>query len=236
MADEGMWKNFTGHEKDLSVLHVRYNTGLHISQNGLALAQLLEELQKHFHPKTLYLAGHSMGGLVIRSACYYGTEKRHSWVSKVGVIFLIAVPNAGAPLEKFSHVTSLVLRKIAKWYLGEIGDILEQRSNGIKDLRHGSMLEEDWNPKLSKAGKGERTPVPPIHGIAYHILVGTLLSDENSLLAKYFGDGLVTQHSAVGVTLMKTATVQTFPNTGHNSILNNPDVHRYVYQVLKNHR
>lgn len=234
MADERIWKKFGGLKKDYATLYVRYNTGLHIYENGKLLAQLLNSLQKELRVKSLHLMGHSMGGLVIRSACHYGKRNRHVWVEKVRSIFLIAVPNAGAALEKLGHMTTGALNRIARWHLGTIGNILEQRSDGIKDLRLGSMLEEDWiNSKMKPASVIDRAPVPPLPGIEYHILVGNLSANEKSLMAKYFGDGLVTHSSAIAATLFKVATVKVFVRTGHNSILANPKVIRHVQTVLR---
>jgi triacylglycerol lipase len=61
--------------------YLRYNTGLHISQNGRRLAALLEQLFRAYpRPvEELTLIGHSMGGLVLRSACFYGVEAGHAW-------------------------------------------------------------------------------------------------------------------------------------------------------------
>jgi pimeloyl-ACP methyl ester carboxylesterase len=63
-------------EADVRVLYVRYNTGLHISENGRALHQLLGELLAAYPHAIgeLVLVGHSMGGLVIRSAGYYASK------------------------------------------------------------------------------------------------------------------------------------------------------------------
>ena len=60
-------------EAGVRVLYVRFNTGLHISENGRALNQLLGELLAAYPDAVgeLVLVGHSMGGLVIRSAGYY---------------------------------------------------------------------------------------------------------------------------------------------------------------------
>ncbi|AMR27474.1 hypothetical protein A0257_10460 [Hymenobacter psoromatis] len=57
-------------------LYVRFNSGLHLSENGHALNQLLTELVEAYPLAVgeLVLVGHSMGGLVIRSAGYYGSE------------------------------------------------------------------------------------------------------------------------------------------------------------------
>lgn len=234
MADEKIWKDFRFGRKNLSVLHIRYNTGLHISQNGKLFAELMESLQRKYAIKKILLVGHSMGGLVVRSGCFYGQKKSHRWVKRVPVVFLLAVPNAGAAIEKINHVTSFVLRRIARWYLGHVGNLIEQRSNGIKDLRLGFMVDEDWkNEKSKRPGLYQRVQVPPLRGVHYHIILGSLSKDEKSLLARYFGDGLVTPGSAVAKTLLSVSHVKTFPGTGHNALLRRPNVHRYVKGVVK---
>ena len=87
MGDEHIWQTGPGGllrygprlAQDLPAvrcLYVRYNTGQHISQNGRALSQLLTELVQAWPDAItdLTLVGHSMGGLVIRSAGYYASE------------------------------------------------------------------------------------------------------------------------------------------------------------------
>ena len=57
-------------------MYLRYNTGLHISQNGRALADLLEEMVQAWPVpvREISVLGYSMGGLVARSALHYGTQ------------------------------------------------------------------------------------------------------------------------------------------------------------------
>jgi hypothetical protein len=54
-------------------IHVRYNTGLHTSQNGHQLAAELEQMVHHWPVplEEITVLVHSMGGLLIRSALYY---------------------------------------------------------------------------------------------------------------------------------------------------------------------
>ena len=61
---------------------LRYNSGLHISTNGKRLSRLLEKLVLCYPKKIreVMLIGHSMGGLVFRSACYYGQKEKRKWV------------------------------------------------------------------------------------------------------------------------------------------------------------
>src|SRR4051794_26289219 len=53
-------------------VYVRYNTGRHISDNGMELARLLDGLVDEWPTgvERIMLVGHSMGGLVARSACH----------------------------------------------------------------------------------------------------------------------------------------------------------------------
>jgi triacylglycerol lipase len=84
MASESVWR-FAGRpeitygellarERGVSPVYVRYNTGRHISTNGRELAASLQRLVRGWpvRVREIDLVGHSMGGLVIRSACHYG--------------------------------------------------------------------------------------------------------------------------------------------------------------------
>ena len=55
-------------ELGITPLYARYNTGRHISDNGRALPPPWRALPA----EEIVLVGHSMGGLVARSACHYG--------------------------------------------------------------------------------------------------------------------------------------------------------------------
>ena len=66
-------------------VYLLYNSGLHVSTNGRALAALLEELVAEWPVPLdeLVIVGHSMGGLVARSACHYGEAAGHRWRRKL---------------------------------------------------------------------------------------------------------------------------------------------------------
>ncbi|WP_344934265.1 esterase/lipase family protein, partial [Actinoplanes nipponensis] len=76
-------------------VHLRYNTGLHVSDNGLRLAALLEELVAHWPAavERIALIGHSMGGLVIRSAGRQGAAAGHRWVPAVRHAIFLGTPH-----------------------------------------------------------------------------------------------------------------------------------------------
>ncbi len=83
-------------------IYIRYNTGCHVSENGRSLGRLLDDLVSAWPvpPDELLLVGHSMGGLVIRSACHYGAAEDQPWVPLVRHIVYLGTPHLGAPLAK----------------------------------------------------------------------------------------------------------------------------------------
>ena len=56
-------------------VYVRYNSGRHISENGRSLAERARRARaRSDEVEEIALVGHSMGGLVARSACHAGGD------------------------------------------------------------------------------------------------------------------------------------------------------------------
>ena len=91
-------------ERDLgfAALSVRYNSGRRISESGASLDALLEQLVAAWPAEIeeLSLIGHSMGGLVIRSATHAAAERQSAWLPLVKRTFYLGSPHLGAPLER----------------------------------------------------------------------------------------------------------------------------------------
>src|SRR5690606_28449009 len=87
-------------------LYLRYNSGLHISQNGRLLARALDRLLATWPVavEDIVLVGHSMGGLVARAAARSGARRAAAWTGKVSRVFCIGSPHRGAPLEQVVNV------------------------------------------------------------------------------------------------------------------------------------
>ena len=83
-------------EKEVGVtpLYIRYNSGRHISQNGRELSGLLQDVVGRYGNsiESISIIGHSMGGLIAKSACHYGGQHKHKWMKKLSHMFLIGVP------------------------------------------------------------------------------------------------------------------------------------------------
>ncbi len=178
---------------------VRYNTGRHVSENGRALTAMLTDLVSAYPVpiEELVLVGHSMGGLVLRSACHYGREASAPWLAHVRRVFCLGSPHHGAPLEKFGNVLTGVLGAIDLPGTLVPARILEGRSAGIKDLRHGSLVDEDWSGRDADALLDEgRAEIPLLPNVAYHFVSATITRDPAHPLGRLIGDLLVRVPSA----------------------------------------
>ena len=180
-------------------VYARYNTGRHISENGCALAAALESLVDDWPVPVdeLVLVGHSMGGLVARSACHYGARDGMAWIGELEHVICLGSPHLGAPLERAAARGAHWLRRLPE--TAPLARLLTGRSAGVKDLRYGACLEEDWDGVDPDAwgpdGCGE---VPFLPDVAYCYVAATVARDKDSPLGRLLGDALVQFPSASG--------------------------------------
>ncbi|MFT3662566.1 MAG: hypothetical protein QM809_14660 [Gordonia sp. (in: high G+C Gram-positive bacteria)] len=163
------------------------------------LSELLDDLIR-FWPvdvDDVSLIGHSMGGLVLRSAGHHGYEAAHEWTGKAKTYVSLGTPHSGAPLENLAHQASAILA--ARPETNAFGRLLRRRSGGIRDLRAGSLVDSDWQGRdpdgLAAAMAAE---VPLLPGVDHYWVSATLTRDPKHPLSRVIGDGLVLHHSAGG--------------------------------------
>ncbi len=165
-------------------LFVRYNSGLHISENGKQLNSLLKALCAVNSIDDIVIIGHSMGGLVFRSAVFYAHQYSSNWVKKVKHAFYLGSPHQGAPLEKFGAFTQSILEKIPNPYTKATHKLINIRSNGIKDLRHGYLRDEEWLAEKSDAFPTNRkTEVSSTFNFNQYVVAATVAKNIDSLLS-----------------------------------------------------
>jgi triacylglycerol lipase len=199
MPDGETYGSLLARDLGYAPLFVRYNSGLHVSENGEALDRLLETLVDAYPVpvEELVLVGHSMGGLVVRSAAHAAGGAGRRWLPLVKRAFYLGTPHLGAPLERFGNALTWVLRAIGNPYTKLIADIGDLRSSGVKDLRYANLRREDWEGADADALlQNLRHPVPLLPHIRHHLIAGTLLEDPT--LSMLFGDALVPIRSATG--------------------------------------
>ena len=180
-------------------LHLHYNTGKHVSENGEELTESLEKIMHEISSEIeLVIVAHSMGGLVCRSAVHYGGLYGHGWMRSLRKIIFLGTPHHGAPLEQIGNSIDNLLQSNS--HSAPISKIGKLRSAGITDLRYGNILNEDWNRHDRFAPVGDqRKPVPlPSHIQCYSMAV-TMSPSPGKLGDDLIGDGLVPLNSALGI-------------------------------------
>jgi pimeloyl-ACP methyl ester carboxylesterase len=159
-------------------LQVRYNTGRRVAANGRELADRLEQWSRNSPgaATSIVLVGHSMGGLVARSACRHAELAGHEWRRRLTHVVFLGTPHHGAPLERGGHWLDILLG--TNRYTAPLARLGRIRSAGITDLRHG-----------------DAHPLP--QGVACHAIAATTSNAEGAL-GNMIGDGLVPVASALG--------------------------------------
>jgi pimeloyl-ACP methyl ester carboxylesterase len=219
-------------------VYLRYNSGLHISENGRTVAALLEELVDGWpvEVQQIALVGHSMGGLVARSACHQADEHDQSWVASVRHVVSLGTPHHGAPLEQGAHRAASALDKLPETRM--LSSFLRRRSAGIRDLRHGSLVDEDWrgrDPEALRAVACKEVPLLP--GATHCFVSATITRDPKHPLGRLLGDILVLVPSATGQG--KTRRIPFREEHGHHvggthhiALLNHPEVYERLHSWL----
>ncbi|WP_194833317.1 alpha/beta hydrolase [Nocardia sp. XZ_19_369] len=226
-----------GIEQDLgySTLQIRYNSGLHISENARQLSDLLERLVAHWpvEVEQLSLVGHSMGGLIARGACFDASESGKAWVRKVRHLVCLGSPHLGAPLEQFVHYASAALVRVPE--TRPFGHLLRRRSAGIRDLRQGSLVDEDWrDADTDDLTRRAIREVPLLDGADHYFVTACVTRSPRHPLGRIIGDGLVLTPSAAGRNRARRigfddANGLHVPAANHFSLLN----HHAVYERLR---
>jgi pimeloyl-ACP methyl ester carboxylesterase len=180
-------------------VYLRYNSGLHISENGRSVADLLDEVVKQWPVEVsdVALVGHSMGGLVARSACYQGAELGRGWTKHVGHVVSLGTPHLGAPLEQGAHLAAAALHALPETRM--LSAFLRRRSSGIRDLRYGSLVDEDWrdcDPDALRAVVCKEVPL--LEGATHCFVSATVTRSPSHPLGRLLGDILVLVPSATG--------------------------------------
>jgi triacylglycerol lipase len=204
MAGGGDYGSLLARGLDYTPLYVRYNSGLPVADNGAGLAAVLDALVAAYPGPLdeLTLIGHSMGGLVVRSALHAGALAGQRWPARVRRAFYLGTPHRGAPLERVGRGVARVLGAIDDPYTRLIAQVGDLRSDGIKDL-------------------GDRHPAALAAGVAHHLIAGTVASAR--LLAAVLGDGLVPLPSAIDGAPPERIAI--LPGVGHLALAHHPAVY-----------
>jgi len=219
-------------------IYLHYNSGLSVSTNGRILAQLMERLYDAWPVpiQRLVLLGHSMGGLVARSAIHHGALLQRGslrWPTRVNDLVSLGTPHQGAPLERAGHGLDRLLE--AAPYAAPLARVGKLRSAGINDLRLGNIVATGSGDDLNHRSAAVGLPA----GTRCFAVAAALGPSTATLKARLLGDGLVPLASALGQH-HDPARHLAFPpgqqavvtNTNHMDLLSSPEVSRQLLQWL----
>jgi pimeloyl-ACP methyl ester carboxylesterase len=234
-----------GHRMEIelgySPLYLRYNTGRHISENGRELAGALEDLISAWPTDVheVVLIGHSMGGLVSRSACHYGADSK--CVAKVRHVFTLGTPHRGAPLEQVTNAASAALARLPE--TRPLARALNIRSSGIKDLRYGYLLDECWVDQDCDAYlRNTSREIPFMPTARHYFICATLSREADAPVGRIIGDLLVLQPSAwahEGRGQRLQFPIEHYHHLGganHFDLLNHPAIYAQIRRCLNSQR
>lgn len=208
-------------------VYLRYNSGLPIAHNGIALSEALQHLQARWPLplQRISLLGHSMGGLIARSAELHARQQDLSWRGQLRDLVLLGTPNLGAPLERVGHGIDRLLGSLP--YARHFTRLGQMRSAGITDLRHG-QFSTDASPAA--------LPVD----VQCHAIAGVLAKRRSPLSERLLGDGLVPLASALGTGELGAPSLgipkdrtQVLYSTGHLDLLRSPAARQRMIDWLR---
>ncbi|MDD2923632.1 alpha/beta hydrolase [Rhodoferax sp.] len=221
-------------------VYLRYNSGLHVSDNGAELARQLDDVLRHWPVpvQAVSVLAHSMGGLVMRSAVHCATQAGWQWLSQLKHIVFLGTPHHGAPLERAGNWVDVLLGSTP--YSRPLAKLGQLRSSGVTDLRYGLVLDSDWQGQdRFRRQPDRRTPLPLPAGVACFTVAATLAGQRSAMADRLVGDGLVPLPSALGQHDEPRRCLD-FPaahqhiayRTGHLQLLSDPTVAQQLLRWL----
>ena len=188
-----------GAAQGFTPLYLRFNTGLHISQNGRGFAQQLQDLVQAWPVpvEEICIVGYSMGGLVARSAFHYGALEKFSWLGHTRKLIFMGTPHHGSMVEQAGNMIDLALE--VSPYSAALSRLGHIRSAGTTDLRHGNLIDEDWvgcNRFAHPKDHRHLSQLPP--NVQCYAIAAMIAKEHCEIRGKLFGDGLVPLRSALG--------------------------------------
>jgi len=131
-----------------------------------------------------------------------------------------------------------VLRKVNAAGAQVPAELLDARSAGVKDLRYGYTIDEEWIGRdPDEVFADARQNVPLVDGVGYYFLAATISRDLTHPLGQLLGDLMVRLPSASGeapehARRIHFAGGSVFPGMNHINIANHPDVYEALRDLL----
>ncbi len=210
----------------VETVSISYNSGLSIAANGSHLADLVTDLVAAWMPESITLIGHSMGGLVVRSACSIGHDENRNWLNVNVDVITIGAPHRGSPVEKLVNTLAWGLRAAPE--TRPLAGFLKSRSAGIKAMRFG---EYDPGPADPDALFSDGTAPGLPEGVDHHFIAGSVTADPGHPVGRLLGDLIVRSTSANGRNLNPT-TDMTIGDLNHFDLVRDDRVISRIRDIV----
>jgi pimeloyl-ACP methyl ester carboxylesterase len=227
-------------DRGYTAIYLYYNSGRHISINGKEFAEQLETLVQQWPVpiEEMVILGHSMGGMLARSAFHYGSLSAHHWPAYLRKMVFLGTPHHGAPLERGGNWFHVIVDNST--YTAPMSSLGKIRSAGITDLRYGNLLDQDWEKHDRFAHVGDqRSSVPLPLKVQCFAIAATTGKQAGDIRDRLLGDGLVPVQSALGqhenteMNLLFAAENQRIEyGMNHLDLLNRDEVYQQLLEWL----
>jgi hypothetical protein len=150
-------------------------------------------------------------------------------VTDVRHVISLGSPHMGAPLAQGVHYASAALGALPE--TRPLAGFLRRRSGGIRDLRLGSLVDEDWrelDPDALRAAACQEVPL--LDGATHCFVTATVTQSPKHPLGRLVGDTLVLQSSGSGRSRSRRIGFRDedglhLGGTHHLALLNHPAVY-----------
>jgi hypothetical protein len=149
-------------------------------------------------------------------------------------LITLGSPHLGAPLEKGANLISRSLGLVP--VTRPLGEFLDHRSAGIKDLRFGAIRKDDWNRADSGALLDDIVgDAPPPVGVVQHFVAGVITAEPTHPVGVLVGDLIVRTDSGTGRgrhRRVEATDIRVIAGRRHFDLPHDPAVHAQVREWL----
>jgi triacylglycerol lipase len=139
------------------------------------------------------------------------------------------------------HIAAATLRAVPNPITKLIGDVLNLRSRGVKDLRDGLPPPVETNKAtMPPRSQTRRKALPWLAHARHYVVAGTLTEDPQHVVTLLLGDALVKPPRAGGQAKSRTRSellpgenIKIFPKVHHMGLAHDPAVYRQIKQWCK---
>lgn len=253
-TDESLWRNKRVKIKERMVLsrglgdfldgrgyypaYIRFNHGLHISENGTELLKLVHEINELLPDVKIHIVAYSIGCLITRSMLYQSKQDGEKRICNLGKVVHIASPDKGSYLEKLGFWVGILMEKAPVTAVSIIGKIGNFRSDAIKDLSHGIIRREDWAIQSPAERSGKDFYFGELDGEDFYQAYAVFSLPDKPALS-WMGDGIVEVESLRYLSTKlthqlpnPTYRIQEIQGANHFTILNSGLLFRWIDQIF----